>query len=115
MNPVYYYQVPVVYQTPEPPEEKNGAATASLVMGILSLVFLFCCPFLTPVFSLIGIITAVASKSKSSAGKMNGRAVGGLVMRIIGLVLGILSIIAVRIFLAPAGIYVIDQLILQMS
>ena len=115
MNPVYYYQPVVLYPVPEPPKEKNGTATASLVMGILSLVFLFCCPFCSPLFSLVGIITAVASKSKSSAGKMNGSAVGGLVMSISGLVIGVITVVVLCIVFAPAVIVIIDQLILQMS
>ena len=91
-NPVYYPQ-----PQPEPPKEKNGAAVVSLVMGILSLVFACCGGSL--IFGIVGIITAIVSKSKSSTGKLNGMAIAGLIMSIVGVVAGLITLIA---FLIPA-------------
>jgi len=90
-NPVYYPQ-----PQPEPPKEKNGAAVTSLIMGILALVFSCCGGGL--IFGIVGIITAIVSKSKSSTGKMPGMAIAGLIMSIIGVVAGLIMTVA---FLLP--------------
>ena len=90
-NPVYYPQ-----PQPEPPKEKNGAAITSLIMGILSLVFACCGGSL--IFGIVGIITAIVSKSKSSTGKLSGMAIAGLIMSIVGVVAGL---IAAVMFLLP--------------
>ena len=96
-NPVYYPQ-----PQPEPPKEKNGAAITSLIMGILSLVFACCGGSL--IFGIVGVITAIVSKSKSSTGKMSGMAIAGLIMSIVGVVAGLIALIAVLIpLLAGAG------------
>ena len=86
-SPVYYPQ-----PQPEPPKEKNGAAVTSLIMGIIGLVFSCCCGS-GLIFGIVGIITAIVSKSKSSTGKLNGMAIAGLIMSIISVVLGIIGLI----------------------
>ena len=94
---------PVYYQQPEaqPPKEKNGAAVTSLVMGILSLVFACCGGSL--IFGIVGVITAIVSKSKSSTGKMSGMAIAGLIMSIVGVVAGVIALIAFVVPLIMAG------------
>ena len=96
-NPVYYPQ-----PQPEPPKEKNGAAIASLIMGILSLVFACCGGSL--IFGIVGIITAIVSKSKSPTGKLNGMAIAGLIMSIVGVVAGIAGMVVLIIVTAVEGI-----------
>ena len=96
-NPVYYPQ-----PQPEPPKEKNGAAIASLIMGILSLVFACCGGSL--IFGIVGIITAIVSKSKSPTGKLSGMAVAGLIMSIVGVVAGIAGMVVLIIVTAVEGI-----------
>ena len=96
-NPVYYPQ-----PQPEPPKEKNGAAITSLIMGILSLVFACCGGSL--IFGIVGIITAIVSKSKSPAGKLSGMAVAGLIMSIVGVVAGIAGMVVLIIVTAVEGI-----------
>lgn len=60
-------------------------ATASFVLGIISLVSVFCCcPF---VFSAIGIILALLSKG--AADKLRPRAKTGLILSIIGIAVSI--------------------------
>ena len=79
-NPVYYPQ-----PQPEPPKQTNGAATASLILGIVSM---FCCGMPA---AIAAIICAIVSKSKSPDGKMNGMAVAGLILGIVGVVVSLLS------------------------
>ena len=60
---------PVPPQEPIPPtpslyQGNNGFATASLVMGILSLVFLCCAPFLLFILSSLGILFSCLSKGE---------------------------------------------------
>lgn len=89
----YYYNTPAPYNQPmyqqpiRQPEKQpgSGLATASLVLGILSLV-LFMFPFIT---SILAIIFGGVAKSK---GNKSGMATAGLVCGIISLVLWILLI-----------------------
>ncbi len=90
----YYYSSPApynqpVYQQPVQQPEKqpaSGLATASMVLGILSLV-LFMFPF---VISILAIIFGGVAKSK---GNKSGMATAGLVCGIISLVLWIFLIV----------------------
>lgn len=69
--------------------DKNAAAerlaTASFVMGIISLVsILCCCPF---IFSALGIIFALLSKGAEKV--LRQRAKTGLILSIIGMVVSV--------------------------
>lgn len=83
-------------QYPNNPNSKNnaqnnpaqGLETASLVMGILSLI---CCGSL--IFSIIGLVFIAIAKSKTD--KLSGVGIGGLVCCIISLVFGIIAILLV--------------------
>lgn len=90
----YYYNSPAqynqpVYQQPVQQPEKqpgSGLATASLVLGILSLI-LFMFPFIP---SILAIIFGGVAKSK---GNKSGMATAGLVCGIISLVFWVLLIV----------------------
>ncbi|MBR5370485.1 MAG: zinc-ribbon domain-containing protein [Bacilli bacterium] len=67
---------------------KDGKATASLVLGICSLL-IWC---LTFILSLIGLILGIASKERS------GKRTAGIVLNAIGLFLSTISIIVMFVF-----------------
>lgn len=87
-----YQSYPPVYQ------EKNNMATASLVMGILSLCSICCCMLFGIVFGVLGIIFAIMSKKGD---RMDGQAKAGLILSIIGIAVTVLVIIffvAIEVF-----------------
>ncbi len=99
----YDYGGPYQYDpsaVPPPPSEDNapsGFASASLVLGILSLV-LGCCLYVSIPLGGLGILFAILSKKTAD---MEGRAKAGLGLSIAGLVLSILlTIVAVFSFVA---------------
>ena len=91
----------------EPAQKKpqNGYAIASLVLGIVSVLCCCCCCFvdilgliLMGVSAVLAIVFAFLSK-KNTNGKMDGKAIAGLV-------LGIVAIVMLLLFLAAlVGIY----------
>ena len=91
----------------EPAQKKpqNGYAIASLVLGIVSVLCCCCCCFvdilgliLMGVAAILAIVFAFLSK-KNTNGKMDGKAIAGLV-------LGIVAIVMLLLFLAAlVGIY----------
>jgi len=69
-------------------------ATASMVLGIISLVsILCCCPF---VFSAIGIVLALLSKGAEE--KLRPRAKTGLILSITGMVVSLVLVIFSVVF-----------------
>ncbi len=69
-------------------------ATASLVLGIISLFsILCCCPF---VFSAIGIVLALLSKGAEK--QLRPRAKTGLILSIVGMVVSVILIAFTVIF-----------------
>jgi len=87
----YQTQYQTQYQSYQPAyQEKNNMATASLVMGILSLCSICCCMLLGIVFGVLGIIFAIMSKKGD---RMDGQAKAGLILSIIGIAVTVLIII----------------------
>lgn len=80
----------VNYQQSEP----NSMSTASLVMGIISLV-LCCCFYVSIPLGALGILFAILSKGKDQT--MSGRSKTGLGLSIAGLVLTILLTIGMLV------------------
>lgn len=76
---------------PEQEEVSNGFAIASLVMGILSIVFC-CCSGINLIFAILGIIFSCVQK-KDAAGNKPNMATVGLILSIIGGALSLISII----------------------
>lgn len=69
-------------------------AVASLVLGIVSIVFAFLIPGLpvvAPIVGIIGIILgAIARKNLKAANQPTGMATAGMVMSIIGTIISVL-------------------------
>lgn len=68
---------------------KNNMATASMVMGILSLV-LSCCCFLGIIFASLGLIFGCLSKVDET---FAGTAKAGLITSVIGIILSVIFMI----------------------
>ena len=88
-------------------KQSNGMATASLILGIVSIVTFFM-PYLAIVCAILAIIFAVVAKNKIKANAelahTKGAATGGMITGIIGLVISIIVIvIAVMVVAAVAG------------
>ncbi len=104
MNNEFDFQpnVPNPYQEFNPAEKKkkNGYAIASLVLGIVSLVSCCCCCgealglILMGVSAVLAIVFAFLSK-KDNNGKMDGKAIAGLVLGIIAVVILICLLVAI--------------------
>ena len=87
----YQTQYQTQYQSFQPVyQEKNNMATASLVMGILSLCSICCCMLFGVVFGVLGIIFAIMSKKGD---RMDSQAKAGLILSIIGVAATVLIII----------------------
>ncbi len=91
-----YGQSPYAPQSAPRPTEipGRGAGIASLILGIVSLVF-FCVFYLSIPAGIAGIVTGCVSVSKAKAvGAKNGMGVAGIVCSVIGIVICILVIVA---------------------
>lgn len=80
---------------------KNGKAIAGMVLGILSIVFLFLIPFISPVLGIIGIILSLQARNElEGAPPQAGRsmATAGFVCSIIGLAFSLILIACVICF-----------------
>ena len=87
--PVYPNTVPTGY-TYEPKKGADGAAVASLILGIASIVF--CWTFILGVIpSVIGLVLGIISSHK----KHSGVATGGIIVSAIGLFLFALLVVVV--------------------
>ena len=76
-------------------EQKNGKATAALVLGIISLIGI-CIPIAGIICGIIAIVLAVLAKK------------AGMILGIIGIVISIVMWIVNAVILAGSGI--LDQL-----
>jgi len=84
-----------------PSDNSNGVA--SLVLGILSIIFSMV-PLLGLILGILGIV--FASKQKKIAS--SGAATGGMITSIIGLVFSILwtcAVVMMILYLIPAAVY----------
>ena len=75
---------PVTPAAAPAPAKSHGAATASLVFGILSLVCC-CLPVAGLILSLVGVICGIVAVCK----KQGGMGIAGLILSLIGLIAGI--------------------------
>ena len=85
-------------------EQKNGKATAALVLGIISLIGI-CIPIAGIICGIIAIILAVMAKKEGST---DGKQKAGMILGIIGIVISIIMWIGYAVILAGSGI--LDQI-----
>ena len=72
-------------EPPKPPKNGKGFATAALILGIVSLLFICCCCVLyraAIVPAVLAIVMASLSK-RDNGGKLTGMAKAGLILGII--------------------------------
>lgn len=85
-------------------EQKNGKATAALVLGIISLIGI-CIPIAGIICGIIAIVLTVLAKKEGST---DGKQKAGMILGIIGIVISIVMWIVNAVILAGSGI--LDQL-----
>ena len=85
-------------------EQKNGKATAALVLGIISLIGI-CIPIAGIICGIFAIVLAVLAKKEGST---DGKQKAGMILGIIGIVISIVMWIVNAVILAGSGI--LDQL-----
>ena len=85
-------------------EQKNGKATAALVLGIISLIGI-CIPIAGIICGIIAIILAVMAKKEGST---DGKQKAGMILGIIGIFISIIMWIVNAVILAGSGI--LDQI-----
>ena len=85
-------------------EQKNGKATAALVLGIISLLGI-CIPIAGIICGIIAIVLAVLAKKEGST---DGKQKAGMILGIIGIVISIVMWIVNAVILAGSGI--LDQI-----
>lgn len=96
----------VVYDGANPyaaPPVKNGKATVSLILGVLSILL----ALIPPVGIILGIVALLLSKSYIKAGGMAPRAGTGRVCGFAGLILSLILLVAYAVFIAyfVGGLY----------
>ncbi len=83
----------MVVQAPQAPlKPMNGVGLAGMIIGILSYIFCWV-PVLDFILGLIGVILSGVGLSRKERYRLNGFAVAGLVLGIIGLVIGVIYMI----------------------
>lgn len=81
-------------------KNKNGYAIASLMLGIVSVVTCCCCYVetlglvLTGVSAVLAIVFAFLSK-KNNDGKMDAKAITGLILGIVGIVMLLILLVSI--------------------
>ena len=80
-------------------EQKNGKATAALVLGIISLIGI-CIPIAGIICGIIAIILAVMAKKEGST---DGKQKAGMILGSIGIVISIIMWIDKAVILAECG------------
>ena len=78
--------------TPEKP--MNGLGLAGMIVGIISYIFCWI-PFLGLVLGVVGTALSGVGMSRRAAYKLNGFAVAGLVLGIIGIVVGLVYTVVI--------------------
>ncbi len=74
-------------------EKKNtsGLSVASMVCGILSIVFACCIPYIGIILSIVGLVLGIISQKKQK----NGFSLAGIITSAFGLAFGIIALIIV--------------------
>ena len=75
------------YPTPTYPQGGKGFAIASMVLGIVSIVFACCLWYISLVAGIVGLILGIMSVKQNRDGR--GMAIAGIIMCAIAIVLAI--------------------------
>lgn len=75
------------------PPQKNGAATASLILGLLSIIF----GLIPPIGIVLGIVARSVSKKYTKRGGRADRALAGKIFGLIGLIFSIAMLVAIGV------------------
>ena len=100
MNNEFNFQSNPYTGVATPEKKKNGLSTASLVLGIVSILSCCCCCSsglglaVMGVSAILAIVFAFLSK-KNNDGKMNAKAIAGLVLGIVAIVVLICFAVAI--------------------
>ncbi len=94
----YYYEKSVQATSPQnniehyvdEPEPSKGLAIASLVCGIVSIVFC-CTSWIGGLVGIAGLITGILAKSKRQGG--SGMSTAGIICSVIGILLSIIMLV----------------------
>ena len=93
VQPVYQpvYQQPVIITPIDNRKRVNGAATAGLILGIVNVCISWL-PLFNTLPAILGLVFSIVGLSKKDAGG-KGRAIAGLIMSSVGLLIVVLIII----------------------
>ena len=94
-------QVPQ-YAAQAPQKPMNGVGLAGMIVGILSYIFCWV-PVLDFILGLVGVILSGVGMSRKANYRLNGFAVAGLVLSIIGLFIGLIYMIVFFVALSVAA------------
>ena len=103
-----YGQQPYGSQTSAPTpgiQPEDGKATASLVIGIISLLICTCC-----LPAPVGIASIILSKMAMNAGNTSGKAKAGMILGIINVVIAVLFIIGWLLIFITGNTAMIQEL-----
>ena len=92
----YYGEVPA-----EPQKESKGLAIASMVLGIVAIIFGCCGGWIGLVCGIVGLILGIVYNKKN---EKNGMATAGIVCSIIGLILFVVMNVLAIGLLSSLGI-----------
>lgn len=71
----------------------KGYATASLALGILSIIFACCCNFLGLILGIVGVVLGCLQKPDPATDKKPGMAIAGIICSAIGIVGSVIFLI----------------------
>ena len=88
-------------------KEDNPASTTPFVLGILSLVFTFCCQLAGLVLGIVGLVKA--SKLKA-LGVRDSKVESGWIMSLIGLILSSIILLIVLFYIVVAAVFLFGDI-----
>lgn len=91
-----YGQNPGWY-TDRPLQSDGRAATAALILGIIAVAGVCCCAVPGIIFGIAGFICSIVAGKKE--GRLQGRALAGMILSIIGFAMGIAGVLLGAVYL----------------
>lgn len=99
--PPYGYGAPVPAQAPQKP--MNGIGLAGMIFGIFTYIFCWV-PVFGLILGLVGVILSGVGLGRRERCSLNGFAIAGLVLSILGLVVALIMTIVVLAALGASGV-----------